>query len=223
VESVALNRKQNNVLVRPITIDPERMHGQRPRLNVLTKLRDDLHKAMLKSSAERLKRPPGQSRPWKFAKGEFIVHRLGDNVYPDFDEGSGISNWFKLETFDFYHNGLEGILNIEYALVSEFSRQWASLEDGQIERSFPTGFWVAKVFKTGKIPWRNIRHFDLMGDDFYRCPHFYCLYADNGMPYEGFGYYLIRDNVSYELELPLADRVTLDVLLSTESTKMDVQ
>ncbi len=182
-------------------------------LKRIHKLRDDLHKAMLKSSAERLKRPPGQSRPWKFAEGEFIVHRLGDTLYPAFDEGPGISSWFKLETFDFYHNGIEGILNIEYALVSEHTRQWASLKDGDDERSFPRGFSVAKVFKTGKIPWRNIRHVDLRGDDFYNCPHLYCLYADDGMPYEGFGYYVITNDDSYEFELPFADRVDLGVFL----------
>ena len=181
------------------------------------KLRDDLHKAMLKSNAERLQRPPGQSRLWKFAEGEFIVHRLGDALYPAFDEGPGISNWFKLETFDFYHNGIEGILDVEYALVSEHSRQWASLKYGERERSFPRGLSVTKVFKTGKIPWRNIRHFDLRGDDFYNCPHLYCLYADNGMPYEGFGYYLITNHGSYESELSFADRVDLNVLLGNQT------
>ena len=79
---------------------------------------------MLKSNAERLKRSPLQSRLWKFAETEFIVHRLGDTVYPDIDEGPGISSWFKLESFDFYHNGIEGILNIEYAVGSKLTRQW---------------------------------------------------------------------------------------------------
>jgi len=181
------------------------------------KLRDDLHKAMLKSNAEILKRPPGQNRYWKFAEGEFIVHRLGDTLYPAFDEGPGISNWFKLESFDFYHNGIEGILSIEYALVSEHSRQWASLKDREHENSFPRGFRLVKIFKTGKIPWRNIRHFDLRGDNFYNCPHLYCLYADDGIPYEGFGYYLVTSVNSYEFELSLADRVELNVLLGNQT------
>lgn len=186
-------------------------------LKRIHKLRDDLHKAMLKSNAERLKRPPNQNRSSKFAEGEFIVHRLGDTLYPEFDEGPRISNWFKLETFDFYHNGIEGILSVEYALVSEHGRQWASLKDGEVEQSFPTGVRVVKIFKTGKIPWRNIRHFDLHGDNFYNCPHLYCLYADDGMPYEGFGYYLIANDSSYEFELPLADRVDLNVLLGNQA------
>lgn len=162
------------------------------------RVRDDLRRAMLKSNAERLKKPPGQSRPWKFAEGEFIVHRLGETTYPSIDKGPGISDWFKLESFDFYHNGLEGILNIEYALVSSQTRQWASLDYDQSKCTFSDDFYVVKVFKTGKIPWRNIRHYDLNGDEYYRCPHLYCLYADDGMPYEGFAYYVINERDSYE-------------------------
>src|ERR1700722_8885814 len=120
------------------------------------RVRDDLQKAMLKSSVERMKRPPGQSRPWKFAEGEFIVHRLGETGYPSTDETPGISDWFKLESFDFYHNGIEGILDIEYALVSDDTRQWVSLDYDQSQQTFPDGFHLAKIFKTGKIPWRNI-------------------------------------------------------------------
>jgi hypothetical protein len=177
-------------------------------------LRDAMKKAMLKNSAERLKRPSNQSRFWKFAKAEFVVHRLGDTLYPEIDKTPGISNWFKLEVFDFYNDGIEGILDLEYALGSPRTRQWASLKHGELQHNFPNEFSVKRVFKTGKIPWRNIRHFDSVGDDFYNCPHLYCLFADDGMPYEGFGYYLITDDGSYEFEISIGDRVDLDVLLS---------
>jgi len=180
------------------------------------RVRDDLQKAMLKSSVERMKRPPGQSRPWKFAEGEFIVHRLGETNYPSIDEGPGISDWFKLESFDFYHNGIEGILDIEYALVSDDTRQWASLDYAQSQQTFPDRIHVAKIFKTGTIPWRSIRHYDLGGDEYYRCPHLYCFYANDGMPYEGFGYYVINEPDSYEFELPIQHRVDLTSLLGKE-------
>lgn len=183
-------------------------------LKRVQRLRNDMMKEMLKSNEERLKRPPGQSRYWKFAQGEFVVHRLGDTLYPEFDDGPGISNWFKLETFDFYQNGIEGILNIEYALGSTCTHLWATLKDKEHEGNYPPEFSVKKVFKTGRIPWRNIRHFDPRGDNYYNCPHLHCLYADNGMPYESFGYYLISNDNSYEFELPIAYRVDLDVLLN---------
>jgi hypothetical protein len=181
------------------------------------KLRDDLQRAMLKSNDDRMKGPREQSRLWKFAAGEFIVHRLGDTLYPARDNNLAISNWFRLGAFDFYHNGLEGIVSLEYALVSQHTRQWAPLGHREHEHSFPHGFRPTKVFKTGRIPWRNIKHFDLRGDEFYNCPHLYCLYADDGMPYESFGYYKIAVNNSYEFELSRDERVDLGVLLGTQA------
>lgn len=178
------------------------------------RLRENMKKAMLKSSAERRMRPISQSRFWKFAVGEFVVHRLGDTHYPEIDNGLCIANWFKLETFDFYNDGIEGILSLEYVLGSTKSRQWASLKYGEHQHNFPPEFSVQKVFKTGRIPWRNIRHFDSHGDDFYSCPHLYCLFADDGMPYESFGYYLTTNDNSFEFELSTKNRVDLNVLLS---------
>ena len=103
-----------------------------------------------------------------------------------------------------------------------FSRnpqQWVSLDSREKASSFPPDhFWVAKVFKTGKIPWRNIRHFDLRGDEYYGCPHLYCHYADDGMPYEGFGYYFITEDDSRERELSSKDHVDLDVLLGARQS-----
>lgn len=51
------------------------------------------------------------------------------------------------------------------------------------------------------------------GNNFHVCPHFYCVYADNGMAYERFAYYLIPEDNSYEFELPLDERVSIDELL----------
>jgi hypothetical protein len=179
-------------------------------------LRDELTKAFLKGSAERMAFPVDGPQYQKFAESEFIVHRLEDTTYPNFDDSPGISGWFKLEVFDLYFNGIEGILNIEYVLVSEFTRSWSLLPEKRKEEEFPTGFWPVKVFKTGRIPWRNIRHYDLKGDEYQRCPHLYCLYADNGMPYEGFEYYRISEGRSYHFALPSDARVELETLLKID-------
>jgi len=177
------------------------------------RVRDELTRAFLKSPEERMALPRGGPQYRKFAEGEFIVHRLDDTAYPKCDDGPGISGWFKLEVFDFYFNGIEGILNIEYVLVSEFTKSWSPLPEDRVKESFPDGFWPVKVFKTGKIPWRNIRHYDLDGDEYYRSPHLYCLYSDNGMPYEGFECYQISENDSYHFPLPSDAHVELEKLL----------
>jgi hypothetical protein len=47
------------------------------------RLRGEMKKAMLKSSADRQLMPPDQSRFSKFDVGEFVVHRLDDTLYPE--------------------------------------------------------------------------------------------------------------------------------------------
>ena len=91
------------------------------------KLRDDLQRDLLKTPAERMRHPVSSSRTMKFARGEVIIHRIGDTTYPNVDESPGISGWFKLETFDFYQRGLECVLDIEYALLDKQTRAWALL------------------------------------------------------------------------------------------------
>jgi len=180
------------------------------------RLRDEIRKAFFKTPAERMAQGPGQAQYRQFRKTEFIVHRLGDTLYPEINSGPGISNWFKLEMFDFYFNGIEGILNIEYVLVTKFTRSWSLLPEDRLTEKFPEGFWPAKVFKTGRIPWRNIRHYDLNGDEFYPFPHLYCLYATNGMPYESFEYYTISGNDGYHFVLPSEAMVDLAKLLKVD-------
>jgi hypothetical protein len=101
-------------------------------------------------------------------------------------------------------------------LVTEFTKSWSLLPEARKNETFPDGFWPAKVFKTGKIPWRNIRHYDLHGDEYYPFPHLYCLYADGGMPYEGFGYYTISPNDGYHFGLPSEAKVELERLLKVD-------
>jgi hypothetical protein len=68
-----------------------------------------------------------------------------------------------------------------------------------------------KVFITGKIPWRNILHYDMRGDRHYPQPHLYCQFADAGRPYESYGYFIAGEG--YEWELPAGGRTGLEALL----------
>lgn len=185
------------------------------------RLRDELTKAFLKTPSDRMSMRVGTAQYRKFRETEFIIHRVDDTTYPNSDETPGISGWFKLEVFDFYFNGIEGILNIEYVAVSEFTRSWSTLPEAREKEIFPHGFWPVKVFKTGRIPWRNIRHYDLRGDEYYPFPHLYCLYADDGMPYESFEYYVISEDDSYHFGLPSDARVDLSKLLNLDPSKQN--
>jgi hypothetical protein len=67
-------------------------------------------------------------RPYdKVAYSEVIVHSLDDSTYPDIDASPGISGWFKLELYDFYHNGIEAILGIDRGIIDNRGK-WAPIE-----------------------------------------------------------------------------------------------
>lgn len=90
-------------------------------------MRDDLHRDLLKSPAERMKLRRVGNRSSKFAHSEVIIRRIADRSYPNVDESPGISGWFKLEILDFYHGGLDCILDLQYALEDSTTRKWALL------------------------------------------------------------------------------------------------
>jgi len=181
------------------------------------RLRDDLKRDLLKTPAEQMRNPIGSSRIAKFAHGEVIIHRIGDASYPNIEEGPGIgiSGWFKLETFDFYYQGLECILDLQYALLDTEGCDWSLLTYDEIEKSYPGRFRITKIFVTGKIPFRNIRYYDMRGDECYPGPHLYCQFADDGEPYEARGYYIIADGDGYEFALnPESKRPLEDLVLN---------
>ena len=179
-------------------------------------LRDDLHHDLLKTPPERMALPHGSGRSRKFAHSEVIIHRIDDTSYPDIDESPGISGWFKLEILDFYHNGLDCIFGIEYALIDTETKKWALLTYERNNLPYPERFKKVKLFLTAKIPWRNILHYDMRGDDYYPFPHFYCQFADAGTPYEARGYFIIPEEGGYEWELPAGDRIGLEALLKAK-------
>jgi hypothetical protein len=177
------------------------------------KMKEDLHRLLLKSVDERRLLPRFPSRTKKFKHGEVIIREVGDRTYPSMeDTGHGISRWFNLELLDFYHDGIIGVIGIEPVLLDTEIRQWAALTHEQSKEHFPSRFRVANVFKTVSIPWRNIRLYDMSGDDYYAQPKLYCHFADNDTPYESYSQYLISDG--REDELRSEDRVELSALLA---------
>jgi hypothetical protein len=150
------------------------------------------------------RRYPDAARTWpgrpydKFARTEVIIRSIDDSAYPDLDSGgSGPSSWFKVELYDFYHNGLEVILNIRPGAVSVDGR-WAVLTHG--ERIDDQGFRGVKLWHIGRIPWRNMIEYDLQGDEFYPMPHLYCVYADQGTPYEAYRFAVVDEEYQTQLD-----------------------
>jgi hypothetical protein len=161
------------------------------------KLRNQMRADFLKRPEEYDGPRPVRHPYEKFRHSEVIIHRLENDCYPEMDGRTGISSWFKVELFDFYHGGLVVILDIERGVISD-GEYWAIIPHGaDFDR---THFREIGIWKLGKIPFRNIRHHDLAGDEYYNFPHIYCEFADNGMPYEGFAYAVVGKN---EYDWPL--------------------
>jgi hypothetical protein len=137
--------------------------------------------------------------PWHhFRHHTFLVRSIDDSAYPEIDTTlSGISSWFKLEVYDFYHNGLEFILDIRYVQIGSDLR-WR-LVSHEEHRGDPRPEWT-KVWVLGQVPYRNIIDYDMIGDEYYGEPHLFCVFADGGTPYEGRRYVIISDSDRQQLD-----------------------
>jgi hypothetical protein len=140
----------------------------------------------------------------RFIHTKVIIRSLGDRVYPNVDESPGISSWFRLEPFDFYHNGIEFILSLQHAAMDDAGR-WRVLRYD--EKADPSTHNEIKIWVIGRIPYRNIRALDLDGDEYYREPHLYCAYADNGEPYEEIRYAVCGEGDEYDWPLDNGRRI----------------
>ena len=71
------------------------------------------------------------------------------------------------------------------------------------------GRWrQTNLWQLGRIPYRNIRAYDLKGDEYYNFPHMYCAFADNGEPYEAVRYAIVADDGHYDWPLDCNKRIS---------------
>jgi hypothetical protein len=146
-------------------------------------LRDQMRRQLLKPF------DPRKRQRDLFQHARAIIHALDDSTYPNAADGPDISGWFRVNLFDFYHNGIVVILSI-YAGFLDCQDRWCVAEPGKPEPVNMPGFERVKVLHLGKIPFRNIRVFDPHGDEYYSGPHLYCTFSEIDGPYEGFEYRL---------------------------------
>jgi hypothetical protein len=134
----------------------------------------------------------------KFKSSEIIIHSVDDTTYPGADvKGTGISGWFQLEVWNFYHNGLEFIVGTTDGIVDS-EGSWSIIEYN--EPYDEKKYEKIRMFVLARIPYRNIVDFDIIGDEFYPQPHIYCRFADGGEPYEGLRYVLISEDYPWPMD-----------------------
>jgi hypothetical protein len=157
-------------------------------------LRDALQKALLKPRA--LRRTQGIVHPYdNFQHGRVIIRSLDDSSYPSTEDSPGISGWFPVSPYAFYHNGIEVTLRICYAIVDEDGR-WRPIDyDGDYDEN---AFSRVRVRMIGRIPYQFISAYDVDGDEFYNEPHLYCAFGNEGEPYEEIVYRTIGGDADYD-------------------------
>lgn len=136
----------------------------------------------------------------KFKDDKIIIHSIDDTSYPEIKEREyGISSWFRVEIYDFYYNGIEVILGMEYAEILD-DRTLRILPYSEYNKKLED---CIKILKIGRIPYSVIIDYDPEGDEYYRETHFYCNYGFNGQPYERIIYrQIIEDAHAYpEIEI----------------------
>jgi hypothetical protein len=164
--------------------------------------------ALKKRVVEDLTRPVSyeilRTTPFEqFSSPAAIIRSVDDTSYPDGDvSGQGNSGWFRLEFFDLYHNGIEFILGIQYIIMNP-NDHWVPIEYDYEPQS--AELYKLKTWHIGCIPYRNIVEIDLLGDEFYSSPHFYCQFVDGNEPYEEIRYRIL-DEDSYPFLLPAETR-----------------
>jgi hypothetical protein len=122
-----------------------------------------------------------------FVFNDIIVRSVDDSKYPDGDYNTPIiSSWFKIEPYDFYYNGIELVLSIR-EVARNAAGQWGLTRDDP-KLVIPPGFSTLNAFALGRLPYRFIVDYDMLGDEYNRQPHVFCLFANGGKPYEAMRY-----------------------------------
>lgn len=120
----------------------------------------------------------------KFKETEVILHSIYDDVYPDANADGEPSSWYKSYLHDTFNDGIQIHLNYwmyekiiinpigEWMLKSEFDRIHYDGETLQLN-----------VNIIGRIPYYNIVEINEDGDDYFDCPHIYCIFHEDKGPF----------------------------------------
>lgn len=192
-------------------------------------LRDKMRRDLVKPWAEiqRGRDANRRERPYdKFRCNRLIIHQLGDDTYPVSRDGPGISPWFRIEPFDFYHGGIKFVLRIDAGVIENESDyaghlHWAIIPYGaDFDRE---RFKRVSIWRLGLIPYRNIRHYDPDGDEHYSTPHLYCDFNENGEPYEKLEYAIVGGDEEYDWPLNAELQIPARAVLSAAPENQQIE
>ncbi len=131
----------------------------------------------------------------KFLEGEIIIRNIENDTYPELDKPDSltISNWFKAELYNVYHNGIEIYLSGESDLIYDIEGNWDIVTRRQnIERDI--NYKRIPIRAVGRISFSNIIEYDFGGDESSPMPHLFCKFDNDNTPYESIEYYSYADS-----------------------------
>ena len=114
----------------------------------------------------------------RFKYSEVIIRSIYDENYPDSD------TWFKSFLHDIYNEGIQLHLDPwrDETIVIDPQGQWM-LEKDFDEASYEGEFLTLKVNIIGRIPFYKIVCINKEGDNYYSCPHIFCIFSNDKDPY----------------------------------------
>ncbi|MGN7885415.1 hypothetical protein [Dyadobacter sp. 22481] len=115
-------------------------------------------------------------------RSRMIIHSSTDRHYPEHKNENGPWTWFSAEIAHLSNNGLSFINEITDLYVNE-SNLWTSKCPSDL-----SGFRTVRAAKISIVAFEDIIDYDLVGDEHYRCPHFYLRFNDQNSPFSEFYY-----------------------------------
>lgn len=155
------------------------------------KTKDKLLKAILNhqtikdpANSERISKDPSL----KFVSEDVYIRSVNDRTYPNKPEtrNTKISPWFRTFFYDLYHNGIELWLSagIGADIIMNKEGLWEPIHNSSDKRLKDPQYRVIPVKCIARIPYSGIAAFIPDGDEMTSCPHLFCLFDRDGMPYE---------------------------------------
>lgn len=133
----------------------------------------------------------------KQMSADILLRSIDDTHYPKpYKNEHGKYQWYKVEFKQLYFNGIEVIFGIKEVILNE-NGEWDIVEYSDTVRK--KKIQNCKSLEVGRINFNDIVTYDMRGDEFTLCPHFYCKFKNEGAPYEQVVYYVIGTNGYYHL------------------------
>ena len=115
-------------------------------------------------------------------RSRMIIHSAADTHYPEHPNEDGPWFWFGAEIARMSTKGL-GFIRDGVELYVNENFQWTDKRPGDL-----SGFTLVRAYKIGVIDLNDIVDYDLRGDEYYICPHFYVRFNEQNSPFSEYYY-----------------------------------